>query len=65
MGKYDWRDGPATLGPHSLAKHTILREYVEQYVYILTRNGTLPNLSVMLVDGFAGGGEYVVEGQGP
>ncbi len=63
MSKYDWKDGPATLGPHSLAKHTILREYIEQYVHILTRGGNIP-LSLTLIDGFAGGGEYVVEGQG-
>lgn len=63
--EYDWKIGsPAVLGPHSLAKHTILREYIEQYIYILTRSGTLPDLRVMLIDGFAGGGEYVVEGQG-
>lgn len=64
MSKYDWKDGPATLGPHSIAKHTILREYIEQYIHILTRGGTIPNLSLTLIDGFAGGGEYVVEGQG-
>lgn len=63
MGKYDWSDGPATLGPHSLAKHTILREYIERYIPILTRGGTVP-LKLMLIDGFAGGGQYVVEGQG-
>ena len=61
---YDWKNGPATLAPHSLAKHTILREYVEQYVHILTRSGTIPSFSLMLIDGFAGGGEYVLEGEG-
>ncbi|WP_437304412.1 three-Cys-motif partner protein TcmP [Sorangium sp. So ce388] len=63
MAKYDWSDGPATLGPHSLAKHEILREYIERYIPILTRSGTVP-LKLMLIDGFAGGGEYVVEGHG-
>lgn len=62
--EYDWSQGPAELAPHSLAKHTILREYVERYVSILTRGGTLP-LRVTLIDGFAGGGEYVIRGQGP
>jgi three-Cys-motif partner protein len=47
-----------------MAKHTILREYVEQYIYILTRSGTVPSFSVMLIDGFAGGGEYIMEGHG-
>ena len=62
--EYDWSRGPAELAPHSLAKHTILREYIERYIQILTRNGTLPNLRVSLIDGFAGGGEYVIRGQG-
>lgn len=61
---YDWSHGPAEIDPHSLAKHTILREYVERYVTILTKNGTLPRLRVTLVDGFAGGGEYVSKGSG-
>jgi len=61
---YDWTNGPAVLGPHSVAKHTILREYIERYVPIVTRGGTIPNLKLLLVDGFAGGGDYVVEGEG-
>lgn len=61
---YDWSHGPAVIDPHSLAKHTILREYVERYVSILTHRGNIPNLRITLVDGFAGGGEYVVKGQG-
>jgi three-Cys-motif partner protein len=61
---YDWKDGPAILAPHSRAKHTILREYVERYIHILTRSGTVPSFSLMLIDGFAGGGEYVMEGHG-
>lgn len=63
--EYDWKDGsPAVLGPHSLAKHTILREYVEEYIRILTSNHRIPEFKLLLVDGFAGGGEYVVKGQG-
>lgn len=66
MGKteYDWEIGhPATLEPHSLAKHTILRRYVEKYVGILTDNRRIPEFRLTLIDGFAGGGEYVVKGQ--
>ena len=66
MGKveYDWGIGnPATLEPHSSAKHTILRRYVEEYVKILTSDRRIPDFSLTLVDGFAGGGEYLVEGQ--
>jgi three-Cys-motif partner protein len=59
---YDWSKGPAQIEPHSLAKHTILRRYVEQYVTILTQGGQRP-LRVSLIDGFAGGGQYVVKGQ--
>lgn len=64
MKRYNWDNGPAILGAHSLAKHTILRRYVEEYVPILTRNGAIPNLNLLLVDGFAGGGEYFVDGEG-
>lgn len=64
MSKYDWSRGPAELDPHSLAKHTILREYIERYVSILTRSGAIPSLRITLIDGFAGGGEYFVRGQG-
>lgn len=62
--EYDWKHGPASLEPHSLAKHTILRRYVEEYLRILTINGKVPEFRVTLVDGFAGGGEYIVKGGG-
>lgn len=62
--EYDWTNGPATLEPHSRAKYTILRRYVEEYLRILTINGKVPEFRVTLVDGFAGGGEYVVKGGG-
>lgn len=59
---YDWEIGnPSVLEPHSLAKHTILRRYVEEYVRILTQNGQIPQLRLSIVDGFAGGGEYVIK----
>lgn len=61
---YDWSNGPAEIEPHSLAKHTILREYVEKYVDVLMRSGGVPEQRITLVDGFAGGGEYVVKGSG-
>jgi three-Cys-motif partner protein len=61
---YDWSNGPAEIEPHSLAKHTILREYVERYVDILMRSGGIPEQRITLIDGFAGGGEYVEKGSG-
>jgi three-Cys-motif partner protein len=61
--EYDWEIGnPATLEPHSLAKHTILRRYVEEYLRILTADPRVPEFRITLVDGFAGGGEYLIKG---
>ncbi|MBK8256432.1 MAG: three-Cys-motif partner protein TcmP [Polyangiaceae bacterium] len=61
---YDWSNGPAEIEAHSLAKHTILREYIERYVTILMKGGGIPEQRITLIDGFAGGGEYVVKGLG-
>lgn len=51
------------IGEHSLAKHRILREYVQKYIEILTRNPRIERLRLTLVDGFAGGGIYQRSGQ--
>jgi len=59
--EYDWSQGPAKLLHHSLAKLDILRDYVQSYIKIVTMGGTVP-LRLTLIDGFAGGGEYVMEG---
>jgi three-Cys-motif partner protein len=57
---YEWDfSEPPSIGPHSLAKHRILREYVEEYVRVLTSNPRIDRLVLSLVDGFAGGGLYV------
>lgn len=51
---------PAT--PHTLAKHAILRGYLEAWMPILTRHASERSQSrrqVSYVDGFAGPGEYV------
>lgn len=58
---YRWVIGedPPTLGEHSLAKHRILKEYLEKYVAILTHSGRAEQLTLSLVDGFAGGGCYL------
>lgn len=51
-------DDPPELGEHSLAKHRILRQYLETYVAILTSNRVVEKLNLSLVDGFSGGGAY-------
>src|SRR5262245_48031583 len=57
---YTWSiDDPPEIAPHSLAKHRILREYVEEYVRVLTANPRTDKLRLNLVDGVAGGGIYV------
>jgi three-Cys-motif partner protein len=58
---YLWGVGDSlpTLDDHSLTKHRILREYLERYVAILTKNRGIPQLNLSLVDGFAGGGAYL------
>ena len=58
---YLWGVGDSlpTLDDHSLTKHRILREYLERYVAILTKNRSIPQLNLSLVDGFAGGGAYL------
>jgi len=57
---YVWVPGeePPFLGAHSIAKHRILKEYLEKYVRILTVNLAQEQLKLTLVDAFAGGGVY-------
>lgn len=56
---YGWDGGNVPIiGEHSLAKHRILRQYVQRYIAILTRNPRIERLTLTLVDGFAGGGIY-------
>jgi three-Cys-motif partner protein len=56
---YGWAsDSIPEIAPHSLAKHRILREYVERYIRVLTAMHGMDVFRLTLVDGFAGGGEY-------
>ncbi|MCG8419163.1 MAG: three-Cys-motif partner protein TcmP [Proteobacteria bacterium] len=56
---YDWADGEIPfIEAHSLAKHRILRRYIEIYVEVLMSNPKRERLALTLVDGFAGGGVY-------
>lgn len=63
--KYDWQIGrpPPPLEEHSFAKHSVFRSYVQRYIEILTSDPRHDGLKLSLVDGFAGGGEYLYQGQ--
>lgn len=56
---YEWKIGEPLpeIGPHSLAKHRILRRYVERYIEIVTAT-SFQELSITFVDGYCGGGRY-------
>lgn len=58
---HDWEIGkpPPIIRPHSLAKHRVLRQYLERYVSVLTRNVRQDQFRLTLVDGFSGGGHYL------
>jgi three-Cys-motif partner protein len=61
--KYFWQIGhhPPILDQHSAVKHSIVEQYVQQYIETLMSLPTMPKLTLTLVDGFAGGGEYLNE----
>ncbi len=58
---HEWKIGqaPPLIRPHSLAKHRVLKAYLERYVSVLTSNPRQERLRLTLVDGFAGGGRYL------
>lgn len=58
---YEWNEGRISpIEEHSLAKHRILREYILDYIRILTSNPKRERLHLDIIDGFAGGGTYVL-----
>ena len=59
---YDWSDGPAKLEPHSVAKHQVVRAYLQKYFETLTNDPRHDRIRLSIVDGFAGGGEYRLAG---
>ncbi len=66
MGKkpahYSWDNGPAALDDHSLTKHAVLVEYLKRYFEQRTLNARgRDRFRITLVDGFCGGGEYVLK----
>jgi len=64
--KYIWQIGsrPPPIDPHSLVKHQIVRRYLERYIQVLMSNVRIEKLTLSIVDGFAGGGEYAAEDDG-
>ena len=60
--RYSWKDGPAEIKQHSIAKHQILRSYLSAYFQTLIPDGQpREEFKLTLVDGFAGGGLYFHE----
>lgn len=61
--KYSWHVGspPPPIDPHSLIKHQIVREYLGRYIQVLMSNVRIEKLTLSIVDGFAGGGEYLAD----
>lgn len=61
--KYAWSVGsrPPAIDPHSLVKHDIVRDYLGRYIQVLMSNYVIDKLTLSIVDGFAGGGEYSSE----
>ncbi|WP_167284994.1 three-Cys-motif partner protein TcmP [Marilutibacter alkalisoli] len=56
---YNWKfDIPPEIDEHSIAKHRVLRRYVENYIQILCLNPRRECLRLVVVDGFCGGGLY-------
>jgi three-Cys-motif partner protein len=62
---YDWIvGGPLPeLGLHSSAKHRIFDEYIVAYIRTLTRSHRVRALNLTIVDGFCGGGRYLLGGE--
>lgn len=58
---HEWKIGasPPAIRPHSLAKHRVLRAYLERYVSVLTANPRQEQFRLTLIDGFSGGGLYL------
>jgi three-Cys-motif partner protein len=65
--KYSWHIGaqPPPIDAHSVVKHEIVKSYLEQYIQVLMSNVRIEKLTLSIVDGFAGGGEYSDPEGGP
>lgn len=58
--KAAWRLGQAapSIEPHTLAKHRVIRRYIERYIEIVTQRRQMDALRISFVDGYCGGGRY-------
>ncbi len=56
---YDYSNGPSPIEPHSVAKHRVLQAYLSAYFQTLVSSPNQDEFRLTLVDGFAGGGEYL------
>jgi len=63
--KYNWQVGqtPPELDTHSSAKHSVYRYYLRRYINVLCSDPRYDGLNLTLIDGFAGGGVYLRNGQ--
>ncbi|PCE23078.1 hypothetical protein BWP39_25670 [Paraburkholderia acidicola] len=60
---YDWSSGLAEIEEHSLTKHQVLVDYLVRYFQQRTLNAPgRERFRITLVDGFCGGGLYVLQG---
>lgn len=62
--RYDWRNGPAGIQQHSIAKHNVLRSYLAAYFQTLVSSPGQEEFRLTVVDAFAGGGLYVHQDTG-
>lgn len=62
---YDWIVGGTLpeLGRHSAAKHDIFDDYIGAYIRTLTKSHLTRALNLTIVDGFCGGGRYLLDGK--
>jgi three-Cys-motif partner protein len=60
---FQWDGSPPKRLKHSAAKHCLIREYVRQYLDILTNVPFRRELRLTVFDGFAGGGTFVEDGE--
>lgn len=59
--KYNWHIGesPPLIESHSVAKQKVYTQYIKRYIQTLNSNPLIPSFKIVIVDAFAGGGEYL------
>jgi len=62
--KYTWVKGqlPPKIDSHSIIKHRIVNDYLRNYIKTLMAQPQIPRLKMTIIDGFAGGGHYLSDG---